>query len=158
MTCLTLNRFQKSDGRTWKQTFEQKTMMLYKRAHFSSALFLFWSHSIVFLLPGACIIKLIMAAMNGHRTVKSLVNVVQLWLRSYYRTTVILSYYGDYIMVIWLVRRNCHDYGVKKLYKRRNKAFNNGDILTVTISLYYGHMTVIRNNLFYNKGPGPWEE
>ena len=29
----------------------------------------------------------------------------------------------------------------------------NGDILTVTISPYYGRITVIRNNMYYNMGP-----
>ena len=35
------------------------------------------------------------------------------------------------------------------------KRFKNGYILTMTISpYYYGHMTVIRNDLFYNTCPG----
>ena len=34
------------------------------------------------------------------------------------------------------------------------QSFKNGDILTVTISPQYGHMTVVRINLFYNTSPG----
>ena len=91
---------------------------------------------------GLCYKTLFTAIIYGHITIKTPVNVIKLWLRSNDRFTVKWPFYDDMtipIMETFLFL--C----IPVLSPMRSY----GDILTVMISPYYGHMTVI---ILYNTG------